>query len=186
MSGPMYAGTGRAGPARGCLRAAVLLLVALLAIGCRQQGHAAATARLADCGGSPQVRPAVVVILCADSGITAHSLRWAGWGTPVATAVGTAVVNVCEYSDCHTGSYRSYPVVLVLSRLLACAGKGRAYGRLQYLFVGLQPFREGNPAPGKPAPRAMVTGGAANVPGIGAGPSTVPGMSGPGCRPGRS
>lgn len=180
-------GAGRRRPGRavhGPARAGLLLLAALLVIGCSQQGPpstGAATARLADCGGSPQVRPSVVVVLCADSGITAHGLRWAGWGAPVATATGTAVVNVCEYSDCHTGSYRSYPIVLVLSRLLTCPGRTKAYGRLQYLFAGPQPFREGSPAPGKPAPRAMVTGGTASVPGLGSGPSTVPGMTGPGC-----
>jgi hypothetical protein len=163
---------------RGLALTGALAVAALLAGGCAHAAGpaaGAAPARLSDCGGSPQARPAVVVILCADSGIVAHDLRWSGWGKPVATATGTAVVNTCEYTDCHTGSYRSYPVVVVLSRLSACAGGRPGYRRLQYLFVGAQPFGEGNPAANKAAPRTMVTA----PPG---GPGSVPGMAAePGC-----
>jgi hypothetical protein len=154
------------------------MLTGMLAAGCSHSAGPAAgevSARLADCGGSPQVRPTVVVVLCADSGITAHSLRWSGWGEAVATASGTAVVNTCEYNDCHTGSYRAYPIVLVLSRLSPCPGGQRGYRRLQYMFVGPPPFREGVPAPDKAAPRAFEQGGASTL------PTTVPGMTGPGC-----
>ena len=57
----------------------------------------------------------------------------------MATAVGTAVVDLCTYEDCHTGSYRSVPIVVIASELVRCGGR-RAYSRLQYVFVGGSPF----------------------------------------------
>ena len=123
------------------------------------------------CGGSPQVRPGTLTILCSGNGIAALRLRWSGWGSPVATVTGTAVVNLCEYSDCHNGAYGSFPIVIMLSRLSSCPHGGQAYSRLQYLFVGAQPFPQGNPPLSKAAPQALREAPA----------GTVPGMPGPGC-----
>lgn len=95
---------------------------------------------LPDCSGKPQARPDVVVLMCATAGITAHGLRWSAWGTPVATGVGTAIVDTCVYEDCAAGLYKSYPVVVVVSRLSGCPGHARAYTRIQYMFVGAPPF----------------------------------------------
>ena len=38
-------------------------------------------------------------------------------GRPVATAAGTAVVDLCAMEDCHTGSYQSAPIVLIASAI---------------------------------------------------------------------
>jgi hypothetical protein len=111
----------------------------LLTAGCSNSPAAvtpAAPHRLADCAGKPQVRPAEVAVRCADNSLTASHLTWSGWGTPVATATGVAVINTCEFEDCHTGAYASYHVVLVVSGALNCPRGGRAYARMQYLFVG--------------------------------------------------
>ncbi len=119
---------------------AALAILAALSAGC-----SAAPARppsavmLPDCAGKLQAHPVVVVMACADSGITAHSLRWSRWGSPVATAVGTAVVDTCMFEDCAYGLYSSYPIVVVVSRPAAC-GYLRAYTHIQYLFVGMSPF----------------------------------------------
>lgn len=109
-------------------------------------------ARLPDCGGVPQDRPSVVVLTCSEGAITARSLTWSGWGSKIATATGSAVVNMCAYQDCHTGSYRSYPMVLVASGTEDCPGGLRGYARLQYLFVGTSPF-QGLPAAMKVPPQ---------------------------------
>lgn len=177
MITPAGPGTGLAAlRGQGRALAGALALALLLASACTAQGGPAArartsrTARLADCGQRPQVRPDVLAIICSDSGIIARDLHWSSWGKPVATAVGTAVVNLCELTDCHTGSYRPYPIVLVASRLSACPGGWRGYTRLQYLFVGRQPFPHGNPAPDKQAPRNYVRA-----------QGTVPGVSPVGC-----
>lgn len=121
--------------------ALVLLMAAGLVTGCTHaSGPAQAGPALSDCAGRPQAEPAVVTLSCADNGLFAEHLRWSGWGKPVATATGTAVVDLCKYEDCASGLYHSYPVVLVASRALACSFGGKAYTRVQYLFVGGSPF----------------------------------------------
>ncbi len=49
------------------------------------------------------------------------------------------MVDLCTYEDCHTGSYRSVPIVVIASALVSCASR-QAYSRLQYVFVGGSPF----------------------------------------------
>lgn len=95
---------------------------------------------MAWCGSGSQVRPAVVEIVCGTTEITAGSLTWSAWGKQVATAVGTAVVDLCTYEDCHTGSYTSVPIVVIASKIVRCARDTQAYARLQYVFVGGSPF----------------------------------------------
>jgi len=75
---------------------------------------------MANCGVSPQVKPTVVNVICGTTDITARKLAWSAWGKPVATAVGTAVVDLCAFSDCHTGSYQAVPIVVVASRIGRC------------------------------------------------------------------
>ena len=117
----------------------VAAVLALLAVGCSRATAPASSAgpdNLADCLGHPLVRPSVVVVRCADTSMTARHLKWSGWGTRVASATGLAVINDCEFEDCHTGSYSYHSVVLVISGSVACPKGGRAYARIQYLFVG--------------------------------------------------
>lgn len=95
---------------------------------------------MAFCGGSAQARPTVVEVICATNDITARDLAWSGWGRPVATASGTAVVDLCAAEDCHTGEYASAAIVLVASGLAPCSHRRRGYSRLQYVFVGTSPF----------------------------------------------
>jgi hypothetical protein len=92
------------------------------------------------CGAGPQVRPAEIEIVCGTGDIAAGRLAWSAWGQPVATAVGTAVVDLCTYEDCHTGSFSSVPIVLIASGITRCAQAARAYSRLQYVFAGGSPF----------------------------------------------
>jgi hypothetical protein len=146
--------------------ALALLVLPVLVTACGHGGRAAvvpAPVTMALCGGGPQVRPSVVEIVCETDDITAGHLTWSGWGNPVATAVGTAVVDTCAYEDCHTGSFASVPIVVVASKVAGCA---RAYGRLQYVFPGGSPFPAlpANEkfsafiaAPGRPAPPADQT-----------------------------
>ncbi len=132
---------------RGCVLTAALVVLAALVTACSHPpaAHGAASMRLADCGGTPQTRPHVVVVTCTSTDITAHDLTWAGWGGKVATATGYAVVNVCAYNDCHTGSYASVPIVLAASGTATCPGGQHGYARIQYMFVGRSPF-QGLPA----------------------------------------
>jgi hypothetical protein len=93
--------------------AALVFPLALLTACGQAAGARTAPARvtMAFCGGRPQPRPTVVEVICTTNDITARSLVWAGWGKPVATARGTAVVDLCSFADCHTSKYSNFPIV---------------------------------------------------------------------------
>jgi hypothetical protein len=127
------------------VRAAALALALLLLAACSHSGSprpAPAAVTLAYCGGRPQARPTVVSIICRSDDITAGRLSWSGWGRPTATAVGTAVVDLCAFEDCHSGQYSPFPIVVIASRITRCPGHRPAYSRLQYVFVGTSPFQD--------------------------------------------
>ncbi len=127
-------------PSRTCAAAAATVALLFLS-GC---GHppapAPAQVTMAYCGSGPQVRPATVEIVCGTGDISAGRLAWSAWGRPIATAVGTAVVDLCAYEDCHTGSFTSVPIVVIASKPVRCGREPQAYSRLQYVFVGGSPF----------------------------------------------
>jgi hypothetical protein len=56
-----------------------------------------------------------------------------------------AVVDLCAYEDCHTGSYSSVPIKLIASKVAACSENKRAYTTLRYVFI------DGSPWPDIPA-----------------------------------
>jgi hypothetical protein len=121
------------------------LLAAPLIAAC---GHAAApappTVTLSSCGGDAQSAPTIIEVVCNTDDITARNLAWSAWGKPTATADGVAVVDLCAYEDCHTGSFGTVPIRLVATRIGACGAK-RAYTTLRYVFT------HGSPWPGVPA-----------------------------------
>jgi hypothetical protein len=122
---------------------AALLVPLLLLPACSHPagaGTGAPRVTMANCGVSPQVKPTVVNVICGTADITARDLTWSGWGKPVATASGTAVVDLCVFSDCHTGSYQAVPIVVIASKTGRCGHGAQGYLRLQYVFVGRSPF----------------------------------------------
>jgi hypothetical protein len=133
---------------RAAVVAVALVLPLSLLSACSQAarpGAAPPRVTMSFCGGMPQPRPTVVEVICTTNDITARSLVWAGWGKPVATARGTAVVDLCSFADCHTSKYSDFPIVVIASQIANCSRRGRSYSRLQYVFVGRSPF-QGLPA----------------------------------------
>jgi hypothetical protein len=128
-------------------RLAALFLAFLVTVlaGCGSATRPAAPAvTLGFCGSQQQAEPDVIVIVCQNNDINAEDLTWTSWGESVATGRGTAVVDLCAYSDCHTGSYTSVPIVVSVSKITSCAKK-RVYSTLRYVFP------KGSPWPGIPA-----------------------------------
>jgi hypothetical protein len=129
-----------------CRVAITGLFLGLFAAGC---SHAAAPAppavTISYCGSDSQPEPAIVEVVCNTDDITARNLAWTAWGKPTATAQGVAVVDLCAYEDCHTGSFGTVPIRLVATRISACGMNKRAYMTLRYVFTG------GSPWPGVPA-----------------------------------
>jgi hypothetical protein len=133
-------------PRAAVVTALLTLLACLLVAACsRAAAPGPPPVTMSYCGVSAQVRPDVVLVVCDTNDITARGLTWTAWGTPTATATGTATIDVCAYSDCHTGAYSNVPIRLIASRIVGCAGTKRAYSTLRYVFP------DGNPWPGVPA-----------------------------------
>jgi hypothetical protein len=126
----------------GGVAAAVMLALLLAACSSGRPAAAPVAVRLTTCGYPAQQEPSIIQVVCQTDDITARNLRWSAWGKPVATAIGTGVVDLCAVEDCHTGLYQPVPLVIVASKVVRCPHGRRAYSRLQYLFVGRSPFRD--------------------------------------------
>jgi hypothetical protein len=120
----------------------VALMFPLLLTAC---SHAAKpvppSVTLGFCGSTLQVKPDVVLVVCNTNDITARNLTWSGWGEPTATAKGSAVVNLCAFTDCANGNYVSVPIDMAVSKIVHCSKNTRAYSTLRYVFPGGSPFR---------------------------------------------
>jgi hypothetical protein len=115
------------------------------------------------CGGSPQVTPDLVLVVCDTDDITARNLTWSDWGKSTATAKGSATVDLCAYEDCASGDYSSVPIEMTASKIVHCSKNTRAYSTLRYAFPDGSPF-QGVPAnvqasfgQGQPVPPANQT-----------------------------
>jgi hypothetical protein len=123
----------------------MLMLPLLLLAGC---SHApkpapppAPSVTLGYCGGNPQVRPGVVLVVCNTEDITAENLTWSGWGMQTASAKGSAVVDLCSYEECAGGNYVTVPIEMTVSKIVSCAKNKRAYSTLRYVFPDGSPFK---------------------------------------------
>jgi hypothetical protein len=98
---------------------------------------AAAPAIAPDCLGGPTVRPAEVVLACADDGLGVRAIVWLGWGRPVAAGVGIGYANDCSPS-CAAGHVHTYRAVLLLSGTQRYGGR-TAYRTATVAVVGAPP-----------------------------------------------
>jgi hypothetical protein len=94
---------------------------------------------LPDCLGKPHVRPAEVVLACADANFGVRKLRWTGWGESFAAATGVAYANDCT-PNCAAGHMHTYQAVIVASGTQRCPGGVTAYSRIVVAFVGPSPY----------------------------------------------
>ena len=116
------------------------MLFAAVAVALAAAGGAGASARplvAPNCLGKPTVKPAEVVLACADAGLGVRGIVWLGWGQPVAAGVGTAFANDCT-PTCAAGHFHTYRGVLLLSGSQRCAGR-IAYKTASVAVVGEPP-----------------------------------------------
>lgn len=71
-----------------------------------------------DCKHS-QVKPAQVVIYCADANGLLKGMRWSSFGGSTARGTGDYSFNDCS-PDCAAGHFHSYPVTVTLSQPKRC------------------------------------------------------------------
>ncbi len=125
------------------VRALVLTVVvaAVAAAGASAAGHPTA---LPNCLGKPTVRPASVVLACADANFGLKKLSWIGWGGARAAATGTAYANDCT-PNCAAGHFHDYVAVIVVDGAQKCGGRVE-YRRLTIAFAGPTPYPKAKPA----------------------------------------
>ena len=156
--------TARPGHVIAAIAAIAGTLSVLAGCGPAASSPSAPLVKMSLCGGALSAHPVVMTVVCANNSVAAHDLRWSGWGRPVATATGSAVVDLCAFEECAAGDYVRVPVVLIASKIRRCPGAKPAYGRLQYVFVGRSPFAglpakasvpDGSETPANPADQTV-------------------------------
>jgi hypothetical protein len=103
---------------------------------------ASGTIALPDCNGKPVVKPASVILACADGGVVAGHVTWNGWGAAVAGGTGVASVNDCD-PNCAAGHQHNYTIMLHAAGRQRCPNGQTAYARVSYAWVGKTPYGAG-------------------------------------------
>ena len=85
-----------------------------------------------------QVRPATIVVACADANLALTHLRWVSFGGVTAHASGSYHVNDCT-PYCAAGHFHSYPVKVVLWQAELCQDKHDDYREATVVFTGPRP-----------------------------------------------
>lgn len=86
------------------------------------------------------VRPAKLVVACADENFFLTNLVWSRWGNTQALATGISHQNLCT-PDCARGQFRTYPISVRLFRPVTCSRGLRFFTRLSYRYVANKPPR---------------------------------------------
>jgi hypothetical protein len=125
------------------VRIAVLtvLIAAFAAASASAAGHPTA---LPNCLGKPTVKPASIILACADANFGVKKLTWIGWGGARAAATGVAYANDCT-PNCAAGHFHNYNAVIVLSGAQKC-GAVTEYRSLTIAFAGPTPYPKAKPA----------------------------------------
>ena len=121
------------------MRPRILITVVLLAGAIAIPALASGEARrvVGNCTTS-QVRPATIVIYCADANAALTHLRWNSFGGASASASGSYHENDCK-PNCAAGHFHDYAVRVVLSKARACPDKHDDYRRATLAFTGSRP-----------------------------------------------
>ncbi len=104
-----------------------LIMVLLLAPSLPGAASATTTsgAAIVDCGSKPRVRPATLIIACADANRYVSDIRWSNWGRATSSGHGFLYWNDCA-PTCVAGHFHRRPLVFSATSL-----KSR-HGRLVY------------------------------------------------------
>jgi len=85
-----------------------------------------------------QVRPASIIIACADANLQLTHLKWSSFGGATAAATGSYYVNDCT-PDCAAGKFHSYPIRVTLSGAKACKDHFDDYRAASVVFTATRP-----------------------------------------------
>jgi hypothetical protein len=88
-----------------------------------------------------EVRPATIIIACADDNLSLTRLRWTTFGATQAHASGHYYVNDCT-PNCAAGRFHSYPITLILSKAKVCPDGHDDYQSAAVTFTASRPAGE--------------------------------------------
>lgn len=83
------------------------------------------------CAHQAQVRPASIVIACADANFYVDHLRWTTWGARGAVGKGIAHRNDCT-PNCAAGHFHSSAMTVRLSKVVMCVKGRREFARISW------------------------------------------------------
>lgn len=83
------------------------------------------------CAHKPEVRPASIVVACADANFYVDHLHWTSWGSQAAVGVGTGHRNDCK-PNCAAGHFHSFPLHVRLSHVVTCVKGRREFARIDW------------------------------------------------------
>jgi hypothetical protein len=92
---------------------------------------AAAAVVWSGCAHQPQVRPASIVIACADANFYVDHLHWQRWTATGAVGTGIAHRNDCK-PNCAAGHFHSSTATVRLSRVVTCVKGRREFSRIAW------------------------------------------------------
>jgi hypothetical protein len=87
------------------------------------------------CAHKPQVRPASIVVACADANFYVDHLRWTSWGPKAAVALGQGHRNDCT-PNCAAGRFHAFPMNVRLSHVVTCVKGRREFARITWTVKG--------------------------------------------------
>lgn len=93
---------------------------------------------LVDCEHHARVRPASVVVACADTNFYFSGLKWKRWDERGAVATGVAHANDCT-PNCASGTFHTYKAELRLSRSVTCNQGRLVFSRYWWRRDGPKP-----------------------------------------------
>jgi len=88
------------------------------------------------CAHKPQVRPASIVIACADANFYVDHLHWKSWGPKAAVALGQGHRNDCK-PNCAAGHFHAFPMHVRLSQVVGCVKGRREFARITWTVNGM-------------------------------------------------
>jgi hypothetical protein len=92
---------------------------------------------IADCF-KPKFKPKDVIIACGDASLGARGMTWSVWTRKKADGTGTGQINDCD-PDCASGTTKSAPMELQLSKPQLCSNGKRVFAKLRYIWTSGPP-----------------------------------------------
>lgn len=87
------------------------------------------------CAHKPQVRPASIVVACADANFYVDHLHWTSWSAKTAVAKGQGHQNDCK-PNCAAGHFHAFPMNVRLSHVVTCVKGRREFARITWTIKG--------------------------------------------------